>query len=71
VPAMAKALSATFAALWADIGRGAVDPHAVHALVEPYSTRTQMSRLFERHRELQGGAGVADAGDGVAALSAG
>ena len=32
-------------------------PHAVHALVEPYSTRTQLARLFERHRELQGNVG--------------
>ena len=62
-----EGLSAAFADLWVDIKRGEIDPHAVHALVEPYSTRTQMARLFERHRELQGDAGE---GRGVAALRA-
>ena len=68
MPAMVDGLSAGFATLWEDIQSGTTDPHAVHALVEPYSTRTQMARLFERHRELQGDAGE---GRGVAALRAG
>ena len=35
------------------IAKGELDAAAIHAKVEPYSHRTQMRRLFERHHVLQ------------------
>lgn len=51
-----EALAEAFMTLWADIKAGVVDPRAVHGLVEPYSVKRQLARLFERHRALQDGA---------------
>lgn len=47
------ALVEAFVRLRDEVFSGAVDPLKVHALVEPYSVETQMTKLFERHRALQ------------------
>ena len=49
-----EALVDAFAALWADILAGRIDPAQVHARVDPYSIENQMARLFAHHRALQG-----------------
>ena len=49
----ADTLAQCFVALWNAILAGRIDPHAIHALVEPYSVTNQMARLFARHRQLQ------------------
>ena len=49
-------LIGAFENLWADIRAGETEPKRIHALVTPYSVENQMSRLFQHHRELQGGA---------------
>jgi glycosyltransferase involved in cell wall biosynthesis len=50
-----EALAGAFAALWADIRAGRIDPAAVHALTRPYQVDTQMQRLFDHHRRLGAG----------------
>ena len=42
-----------FVALRDDIALGTFDPARIHALVEPFSVRVQMQRMFAHHRTLQ------------------
>jgi len=44
-----------FVMLWDDIRGGAIEPAAVHALIQPYTVENQMARLFAIHRALQDG----------------
>jgi glycosyltransferase involved in cell wall biosynthesis len=44
-----------FARLREDVFARRLDPLRIHARVQPYSVETQMARLFEHHRALQGG----------------
>ena len=44
-----------FARLREDVFARRLDPLRLHARVQPYSVETQMARLFEHHRVLQGG----------------
>ncbi len=46
-------LTDAFAALWAQIQAGRIDPANIHTLVQPYSIENQMARLFAHHRALQ------------------
>lgn len=49
----AARLADGFVALWAGIRAGTIRPDAVRAKIAPYLVETQMTRLFERHRQLQ------------------
>lgn len=51
------ALVEAFAQLRDDVFAQSLDPRRIAALAQPYSVDTQMARLFDRHRELQDGAG--------------
>jgi glycosyltransferase involved in cell wall biosynthesis len=51
--AMADALAEKFVALRDAIAAGRIDPHAVARLVEPFTPRTQLARVFHFHREIQ------------------
>ncbi|HHN67337.1 MAG TPA: glycosyltransferase family 1 protein [Thermopetrobacter sp.] len=58
-PGMARAMAARFAALWADIRAGRLDPERIAAHVGPYSVAEQLPRLFDLHRAIQDGRPVA------------
>ena len=47
------ALVDAFVELREAVRTGAMDPQRIHTLVEPYSVRVQMQRMFARHRALQ------------------
>lgn len=49
------ALVEAFAQLCDEIGAGRLDAERIHRLVEPYSVRVQMQRMFAHHRALQDG----------------
>ena len=49
------ALADIFMRIWNSIRAGEITPEQVHQLVQPYSVKNQMARLFEHHRRLQGG----------------
>jgi glycosyltransferase involved in cell wall biosynthesis len=51
--AMADALAEKFSALREAIAAGRIDPHAVARVVEPFTPRTQLARVFHLHREIQ------------------
>jgi glycosyltransferase involved in cell wall biosynthesis len=51
--AMAERLADRFVALRDSIMRGALDPVAIARLVEPFTPRTQLARVFHIHREIQ------------------
>lgn len=50
--ASAEAMTAGFLKLWDEIQSGRLDPAAIRAKANSYSTRVQMPKLFERHRQL-------------------
>jgi hypothetical protein len=50
--ASADAMTAGFLKLFDDIRAGRLEPEAIRAKAVPYSTKVQMPKLFERHREL-------------------
>ena len=45
-------MTAGFLRLFDDIRSGRLDPAVIRAKAVPYSTKVQMPKLFERHREL-------------------
>ena len=51
--ACGAAMVEAFVGLRDAVAAGAIDPMAVHRLVEPYSVRVQMQRQFAHHRALQ------------------
>jgi hypothetical protein len=51
--ALAEALADKFLAVRDAIMHGRVDPHAVARVVEPFTPRTQLARVFHFHREIQ------------------
>jgi glycosyltransferase involved in cell wall biosynthesis len=51
--ALADRLADRFVALRAEMLRGALDPVAIARVVEPFTPRTQLARVFHIHREIQ------------------
>ena len=47
------ALAEAFVTLRDDVAGGRLDPERIHRLVEPFSIRVQMQRMFAHHRTLQ------------------
>ncbi|MCX5571029.1 glycosyltransferase [Kaistia nematophila] len=50
--ASAEQMTAGFLTLWDEIATGRLAPEAIRAKAVPYSTKVQMPKLFERHRQL-------------------
>lgn len=51
--ASAASLADAVVGLWRDIQAGHIDPAKIAPVVEPYSAKAQLPRLFEMHRAMQ------------------